>query len=126
MKKIIFSLFVAAIFLFSLNSCYYDTESLLYPTAATCDTTNITYSVTIKNILQNNSCIACHSGTAAAGGNIILDNYNSVNTYAANGKLYGSINHDPGYIAMPQGGNKLTSCDIKKVKIWIIAGMQNN
>jgi len=127
MKRIILTLPAALILLFSINSCYYDTESLLYPTNNnTCDTTNVTYSITIKSILQNNGCLTCHSGTAAAGGNVVLDNYSTVNQYAANGKLYGSINHNPGFIAMPQGGNKINDCDIKKVKVWIDAGIQNN
>jgi len=125
MKKILVpSLIVTVIF---LNGCYYDTESLLYPTAAAnCDTTNITYSVTIRNILQNNNCFNCHSGTAASGGNVVLDNYANSKQYAQNGRLYGSINHDAGYVPMPQGGNKLTTCDLKKVKIWIDSGTPNN
>ena len=127
MKRIIFILPVILISLFIINSCYYDTESLLYPAnSTTCDTTNVTYSITVKSILQNNGCLTCHSGTAASGGNVVLDNFSTVNQYAANGKLYGSMNHDVGFIAMPQGGNKISDCDIKKVKVWIDAGIQNN
>lgn len=127
MKRILVTLVIIAMTASGLNSCYYDVESQLYPAGGTsCDTTNITYSTTIKNVLQNNSCLSCHSGTGASGGNIVLDNYNSLKLYAQNGKLYGSINHDPGYMAMPQGGNKLSYCDIKKVQIWINLGILNN
>ena len=127
MKKVIIIISVAIAVLFAFNSCYYDFESKLYPVgSANCDTTNVTYSITIRNILQSYSCLGCHSGSAASGGNIILDNYNSVKTYGQNGRLYGSINHASGYVAMPQGGGKLSSCNILKVKKWIDLGMQNN
>ena len=125
MTKILF--FILAIAAFLLNSCYYDKESQLYPVAGTsCDTTNITYSVTIKDILQNNSCLNCHSGSAASGGNVMLDNYTSLKQYVQNGQLYGSISHNPAYVPMPQGGNQLSACDIKKIKIWIDSGTPNN
>ena len=121
------TLLIITILLFAVSSCYYDVESQLYPAGGTsCDTTNVSYSVTIKNVLQNNACFSCHSGSGAPGGNIVLDNYNSIKLYAQNGRLYGSLNHDPGYAAMPQGGNKLSHCDLTKVKIWITAGIPNN
>ena len=127
MKKVIIIVSIAIAALFALNSCYYDIESQLYPVgSANCDTTNVTYSITIRSILQTYSCLGCHSGTGASGGNIILDNFNSVKTYAQNGRLYGSINHAPGYVAMPQGGSKLSSCNILKIKKWIDLGMLNN
>ena len=127
MRKVIISCFIGIVCLNGLNSCYYDVESQLYPNGSTtCDTTSVTYSLTVRSILQANSCLGCHSGSGASGGNVILDNYNSVKLYAQNGKLYGSINHSPGYIAMPQGGNKISPCNISKVKKWIDSGTPNN
>jgi hypothetical protein len=127
MQKVIIFILIIVVSMFALNSCYYDKESQLYPVGSTnCDTTNITYSITIRNILQNNTCLGCHSGSGASGGNIILDNYSSVRLYAQNGKLYGTINHSPGFVPMPQSGGKISPCDIKKVKNWIDSGTQNN
>jgi hypothetical protein len=126
MKKIILPCLLVMSVIVALNSCYYDVESELYPSTGSCDTTNITYSTTIKNILQNGSCLSCHSGTGASGGNIVLDNYNSVKTMAQSGRLYGAIAHSAGYQPMPQGGGKLTNCDISKVKTWINSGIPNN
>lgn len=126
MKKIFLSLFTI-LTLLSMSSCYYDVESQLYPAGGTtCDTTAVTYSTTMRNVLANNACFTCHSGSASAGGSIVLDTYDGLKTYAQNGRLLGSINHDPGFVAMPQGGNKLSDCDLKKVKIWITAGTLNN
>ena len=127
MKKTAIAFLATTFLIVLLNSCYYDVASQLYPAGGTtCDTTKVTYSNTITSILQTNGCLSCHSGSGAAGGNVVLDNYNSVKLYAANGQLYGSINHDPGLVPMPQGGNKVSDCDLSKVKVWINAGTLNN
>ncbi|HET9824861.1 MAG TPA: hypothetical protein VFP87_05975 [Chitinophagaceae bacterium] len=127
MKKILITLVTTATLTVMLDGCYYDVASQLYPAGGTtCDTTKVTYSTTVRTILQTNGCLSCHSGTGAAGGNIVLDNYNSVKVYAQNGQLYGSINRNPGFVPMPQGGNKLSDCDLSKVKVWINAGTLNN
>jgi hypothetical protein len=127
MKKLLTVLLTITVLMLVLNSCYYDVASQLYPAGGTtCDTTNVTYSVTIRNILEGNACLSCHSGSGTIGGNIALDNYNSLKVYAQNGRLYGSMNHNQGYVAMPQGGNKVSVCDLTKVRIWINAGIPNN
>ena len=108
------------------SSCYYDIEEQLYPDNGNCDTTAaVTYSSTIRAILSNNNCLGCHSGVTASGG-ISLDNYAGIRNVAQNGILYGSITHASGYSAMPQGGNKMSSCDILKIKKWIDAGVIDN
>src|SRR5574338_244756 len=127
MKKNVLALLTLLLFAFSLSSCYYDVESQLYPNSNThCDTVTVTYSTTIRNILLSNTCLGCHSGSAVSGGNIVLDNYTSVKNYAQNGRLYGSVNHSAGYAPMPQGGNKISSCNILQIKKWIDSGIPNN
>ncbi|MFN2440044.1 MAG: hypothetical protein ABR503_12650, partial [Chitinophagaceae bacterium] len=59
-------------------------------------------------------------------GNISLGDYTSVKTQVNNGKLFGAINHAPGFSPMPQGANKMSQCDINKVKAWVDAGAPNN
>lgn len=107
------------------TGCYYDKEDLLYPQSGNCDTTNSTYSTVVQPALQTYGCVGCHSGPAPSG-NILLTTYANINTYVQNGKLYGSITHNPGYSAMPQGGNKMNACTINKIKAWIDAGALNN
>ncbi|HVZ56797.1 MAG TPA: hypothetical protein VG870_09090 [Chitinophagaceae bacterium] len=110
----------------AFSGCYYDIKEQLYPATGTCDTSNISYSQTIVSILTHNGCLTCHGGSASAGGNISLDHYTGVKTYVDNGRLYGSISQQPGYIAMPLGGNKMSRCDLKKVSAWIRGGAVNN
>ncbi|MCB9262274.1 MAG: hypothetical protein H6607_07865 [Flavobacteriales bacterium] len=110
-------------------SCYYDVEQELYPTNSTsCDTSNITYSVTIKGILLNNACMGCHNQTvfASSGGNVNLDGYSNVKSYIDNGKLLSSIVQDGKASFMPKGGAKMGACSLLKVQTWINAGAPNN
>ena len=114
--------------LLMLNNCYYDNEETLYPsTGNNCDLTSVTYSGTVKPILQA-YCLSCHSTAAAAGsGNgIRLENYTDLKTYVTNGKFYGAVNQSAGYSPMPKGGGKLDNCTLQKLKKWIDDGALNN
>ncbi|MDP1844698.1 MAG: hypothetical protein Q8K64_14880 [Sediminibacterium sp.] len=89
-----------------------------------CDTTKFSYAAAIQPIMQT-SCIGCHS-TASPGGGIDLSTYAQMKIYAANGRLFGSINHTPGYSAMPKGIPQMPACQILQIKKWIDAGAPNN
>jgi len=124
MKKLIIY-FVVMFGLIFLGGCYYDVAEELYPSTETfCDTTNITYSAKVLPLIQNN-CYSCHSG-AAPSGNVSLDSYTNLKIYADNGKLMGVISHASGYSPMPQGGNKMSSCEISTIQTWINNGTLNN
>jgi hypothetical protein len=122
MKKI---LYTGVLGLWFCSSCYRDVEEELYGGGGGCDTSNVTYSNTVMPLLQSFGCISCHRGGAPSG-NIALDGYNAVLTVAQNGKLYGAINHSPGFSPMPQGGNKMNACQLAKIRAWIDAGAANN
>lgn len=107
-----------------LSSCYYDKEELLYPGQSVCDTTLITYSQTVVPIISSN-CLGCHAG-ANASASIRLDNYTGVKNVASNGLLLGAINHAAGFSPMPKNGNKLSDCNITKIRLWVEAGTPNN
>ncbi len=91
---------------------------------AGCDTVNVKYSTQVKSLLSS-KCTGCHN-TASAGGGINLDNYGGASTVALNGRLIGSVAHTTGYIPMPQGGTKLSDCEIKIFQLWINDGAPNN
>jgi hypothetical protein len=94
--------------------------------ASTCDTTDISYSLQVVPILQNN-CYACHgSGSTAGSGGIDLSSYTKIKVYADNGYLVGNVSHLPGYIGMPYGQPMLPSCEINTIAAWVHQGTKNN
>ena len=89
-----------------------------------CDTTNVTYALSIEPLLRN-TCVGCHNAAALNGG-VNLSTYGGVRTVALNGRLNGAVNHLPGYAAMPLGGSSLSSCDLSAIRIWINMGSPEN
>lgn len=125
--KIILPIIVTFVtILIFLPSCYYDNEELLYPAqSASCDTTNITFSGTVRSMLVNN-CLSCHSGSQARanGNNIRLESYADVVAKAVN--ISGAIKHVQPYSPMPKNGGKINSCLIRQFDIWFKIGMPDN
>lgn len=92
--------------------------------SSNCDTVNVTFSQSIQPMIAS-SCESCHSGGSPSGG-ILLDSYANIKTAADNSLLLGTIRHDVGYSPMPKNGTKWSSCDIRKLEIWIENGSPNN
>jgi hypothetical protein len=133
MKKILFPFIfcMSAVAISTLvESCYYDKESVLYPTAstATCDTTTAKFATFVSPLIANGCATAsCHSTTAKASG-INLGNYAAIKAYIVADKetFIGSIDQIVGFSKMPKGGGKFAACDITKLKAWMNAGALNN
>lgn len=89
-----------------------------------CDTSNVSYSGTIKSIISM-KCQGCH-GSSSPGGGHDFGTYTGVKARIDDGKLWGAINHMPGYSAMPKNGSKLSACELSQIKKWIDAGAPNN
>ncbi|MDX1408521.1 MAG: hypothetical protein R3330_10320 [Saprospiraceae bacterium] len=102
--------------------CYYDVEEELYPNG--CNTTDISYTQNIVPIIEAN-CLTCHD-ILSQNGNVVLDGYENVKQYADSGELLGTIRHEPGFSAMPQGTSKLPKCSIDRIQAWVDAGAPNN
>jgi hypothetical protein len=109
---------------FSLSSCYKDNEEDLYPDGDNCVTENVSFSQTIWPVINNN-CVSCHNGAGASAG-IRLGNHSEIVASIDAGRFLGSIKHEQGYSAMPQGGSKLSSCAISQIDAWIAQGKLNN
>jgi len=92
--------------------------------AGDCDTTNVTYSGTVLPLLQSR-CIGCHNNNTTSG-NVNLSTHAGAQVQALNGRLLAVVNHEAGYSPMPKGGSKLSSCEIKELKIWVEDGAPNN
>ena len=107
-----------------VSGCYYDKESELYPNGPNCDTTGVmTYSGSIAPVMTGN-CNVCHSGAVASGG-VVTDNYDGLSVVAKNGALWAAVSWS-GPLQMPQGGDKLSDCDLTKIKKWVDAGSPDN
>jgi hypothetical protein len=74
---------------------------------------------------MTNYCTNCHGGNSPSA-IINLEGHTNVKTYVDNGRLWGSMNHDNGYSAMPKGTGKLDACTLNKLLAWIHAGALNN
>lgn len=114
----------------ALTSCYYDNFKELHPenavpsSGSTCDTISaISYSLQITPILTAACTGNCHNGTSSGH---IMTNYTAVKADAVSGALYGSVAQDGSAQNMPQGGSKLSTCDITMIKKWAAAGAPNN
>jgi len=107
-----------------MAGCAWHNEEDLYPQPTACDTLSVTYSATVAPVMQQ-FCNSCHGSVAPSGG-VITDNYTDLSVIAKNGILWQVINHEDGAIPMPQGGNKLSDCNLKKIKIWIEDGSPDN
>jgi hypothetical protein len=105
-----------------VESCYYDSQEYLYPqiTPNTCDTSNVTYTYSVKPILEK-YCTLCHyTGASFTTGNgIILDNYTDAKKYTEDGSLLGAIKHTAASpMPKPLGSPKLDDCKIATFEIW--------
>jgi cytochrome c553 len=91
---------------------------------APCDENAFAYNANIKPIM-NTYCVGCHGAVNPSKG-IDLSTYAGTKTAALNGSLYGSVSHAQGFVAMPQGGAKLSQCQITVIQKWAAAGAPNN
>ena len=112
----------------SFTACYYDKKDQVYPqvVVAACDTTNVSYSVTVTNILNAN-CNNCHGASAnSLGAGIVLNTYATVKPYITNGRLVNSILQNGNASPMPKNMSKMDICSINKIIVWANRGAINN
>lgn len=90
-----------------------------------CDTTQVaSFGNDIYPIIYYN-CISCHWDESLNAG-VCLTNYESIKTYALNGKLVRSIKWQTGVEPMPFASNKIPQCDIDLITNWVNNGAPNN
>lgn len=120
MKKILISL--TCVISIVLSGCYYDNQEALYPSIEVCksDSATLTYTNKIAPILKEN-CLSCHSNaTKALGGNIALESYDNVVTYAEEILLDVKQESGTDFNPMPKGSSqKISDCNIQLIEDWI-------
>ncbi len=127
MRKYVPILFIAFLTIV-FGGCYYDKAETLFPPEAKCDTANMKYNTDIKPILTTN-CERCHRTNGIAGNRWRLENFSEVQAAALNpNRMFDRITRHPTNDSklMPQGGPKLDTCTIIKIKAWINRGALNN
>jgi cytochrome c553 len=109
----------------TITGCEYN-KDVVPPPGNTCDTTGIVFSVDIRNIFDLHGCYSCHTPPAANGG-VNLATHAGVSQVATDGRLIRALNWTgPVHTRMPQGGVKLSDCEIARVAAWIREGQKNN
>jgi len=127
MKKGFFAIAFAASLVFigtTSTGCSFDNEEEFYASNG-CDTSAVTYSASVAPVFTQ-ACISCHS---QAGDTFpFLDSYASIKDYIdqSPNEISSRINFVEGVAPMPQGGNKLPLCDIRKIELWIADGYPDN
>jgi hypothetical protein len=107
------------------GGCYNEKADLLYP-AGGCNTDSVTYSGTVKAILNQNCALSgCHDAASAMSG-VVLENVAGAQVVAKDGRLLNVINHVPGFSEMPKDRPKLDDCSIQKISKWVQDGAPDN
>jgi hypothetical protein len=125
-KRLIYPITAIFLMLILVDSCTSVKKDLILPEGCS-DTLNITYSVTVVNILQG-SCYTCHTGVNSSSGYDLTD-YPTLKKFALNGILLANITHSgaPGSHPMPTPPlPKLDTCEIYKIQLWVEAGAPEN
>jgi mono/diheme cytochrome c family protein len=90
----------------------------------TCDTTDVRYSIDIREIIDAN-CVNCH-GPSVQNGGLNLSTHTALVDAILNRNLIERINSQTGFSPMPPNGNKILDCSLDKMNIWVQDGMPNN
>jgi cytochrome c5 len=116
---------LAFLLLAVLTGCSYDNVEDLAGPRLQCNTPDqVTFARNVSPIFSRN-CSSCHSSTLRSG-NFNMDDMAELQTRARSGLLMHVVNHTPGYSQMPQGGAKLSACDLETLQKWVSAGAPNN
>lgn len=86
----------------------------------------VTYAGVVSPIFDTH-CRECHGSNVyqTLGGGNDFGNYQGIKRYPA-ASILASIQHTPGFDAMPKGRAKMSDCDILRIKAWMDAGEPNN
>ena len=109
----------------TLLGCSWEDEETLFPEAAVCDTSFVSFSGDIIPLLTNN-CYSCHSNLNAPqfASGITLEDYEDVAASAS--LILGAINHTDGFAQMPKNSAKLDTCLINSFEAWVNQGSLDN
>lgn len=72
--------------------------------------------------LMKTKCASCHTGSTGLekSGLELFDEDGKVLEKLPRMRIWGSVNHDPGFHAMPKGQEKLNSQELEILKAWVV------
>lgn len=117
--------------MFIAAGCYNDKADKLYPEpgtpgGSTCDTANISYSATVKPVVDQYCGLSgCHDAATPSFG-YDLTTYAGLKMAHTNGRLLGAIHQQTGFQPMPKGMSKMSDCNLNKITAWVNQGTLNN
>ena len=116
-----FNILLLVLAMMVLGGCYYDNEEELYPSNF-CDVTNVTFSGTIKPLIQTRCAIpGCH---VTGGQSPDLSVAANIQQIASSGQLKVRV-IDRIAPAMPPSG-PLPGCEMLQIQAWLDQGAPNN
>ncbi len=103
-----------------LSSCYYDNEEMLYPGEFSCYSTEVSFALDIKPLVDAKCATAgCHVGGT---GRVKLTSYASIKSIANDGQFRDRVLTRKD---MPPSG-PLSKCEQDKIRAWLDNGATNN
>jgi len=103
------------------------TETTEEATTSDCKTTMLSYKTDILPIFES-YCFECHNEekyASRADGNL-MNSYATIKAMLDKGLIVGNIEHEKGFVKMPNRKKKLPDCEIAKIKAWVAEGAKEN
>lgn len=123
MKSILSLTLAFSVIVIGSTGCYYDVdvddELNSKDTTSVCDTAAMDYA-SIRSVFDIGTCLTCHSGANADAG-LDLSTYAGTSQYltSSSSTLIDRITVGNTGDIMPPSGNKLSDCNVSKVKAWL-------
>lgn len=72
--------------------------------------------------LMKTKCASCHTGSTGLekSGFELFDNEGILLEKLPRMRIWGAVNHDPGFHAMPKGQEKLSTQELETLKAWVV------
>lgn len=92
-----------------------------------CKTASLSYQADILPIFES-YCFECHNQEkyASRADGHLMNSYATIKALLDKGLIIGNIEHQKGFVKMPNRKKKLPDCEIAKIKAWVAEGAKEN
>ena len=121
------AILLVSIFILFISSCEYQTlDDIFEIEDDSCHDGNVSFMDDILPIFEmrcNNTI--CHGGNFPQA-RVFLTSYEGVAAVAEDGRLVGSLVHEPDLVPMPLNEDMLDDCTLDKIITWVESGFPDN